>query len=114
MFGVIAHQIEGDPEQEGAGMGDPAVGEGRDADIGFLHDVGRIVRTDPSPEATVQPRSVAAVQAVQAAAVAMRHSSKTQASAAYDKGSSDRRVRAAMAAAMDYSRKFTAASSSKP
>ena len=52
--------------------------------------------------------------AVQAAAVAMRHSSKTQASAAYDKGSSDRRVRAAMAAAMDYSSKFTAASSSKP
>lgn len=52
--------------------------------------------------------------AVQAAAVAMRHSSKTQASAAYDKGSSDRRVRAAMAAAMEYSSKFTAASSSKP
>lgn len=68
MFGVIADQIEGDPEQEGAGMGDPAVGEGRDADIGFLHDVGRVVRTDPGPETTVQPRSVAAVQAVQPAA----------------------------------------------
>ena len=50
--------------------------------------------------------------AVQAAAVAMRHSSKTQASAAYDKGSSDRAVRAAMAAAMEYSNKFTVGSTS--
>ena len=50
--------------------------------------------------------------AVQAAAVAMRHSSKTQASAAYDKGSSDRRVRAAMTAAMEYSAKFTTGSAS--
>ena len=52
-------------------------------------------------------------EAVKAAAVAMRHSSKTQASAAYDKGSSDRRVRAAMKVAMDYSGKFRAASSSR-
>ena len=52
-------------------------------------------------------------EAVKAAAVAMRHSSKTQASAAYDKGSSDRRVRAAMKVAMDYSGKFSAASSSR-
>eukprot|EP00966_Prymnesium_polylepis_P238645 5519130-Prymnesium_polylepis.1 len=35
-------------------------------------------------------------EAVKAAAVAMRHSSKTQASAAYDKGASDKRVSAAM------------------
>ena len=54
--------------------------------------------------------------AVQAAAVAMRHSSKTQESAAYDKGASDRRVRAAMSVAMEYSAKFTAGSTggSKP
>ena len=47
-------------------------------------------------------------ETVKAAAIAMRHSSKTQASAAYDKGSSDRRVSAAMKVAADYSAKFTA------
>ena len=50
--------------------------------------------------------------AVKAAAVAMRHSSKTQASAAYDKGASDRRVSAAMKVAAEYSAKFTAGASS--
>jgi integrase len=50
--------------------------------------------------------------AVKAAAVAMRHSSKTQASAAYDKGACDRRVSAAMKVAADYSAKFTAGASS--
>ena len=47
--------------------------------------------------------------AVKAAAVAMRHSSKTQASAAYDKNG-DRLVRAAMKVASDHSAKFTATS----
>ena len=51
-------------------------------------------------------------EAVQAAALAMRHSTKIQASAAYDKSACDRRVRAAMKVAEDYSAKFTAASSS--
>ena len=46
--------------------------------------------------------------AVKAAAIAMRHSSKTQASAAYDKGACDRRVSAAMKVAADYSARFTA------
>ena len=50
--------------------------------------------------------------AVRAAAVAMRHSSKTQASAAYDKGASDRRVAAAMKVAADYSAKFASPASS--
>lgn len=48
------------------------------------------------------------------AAIAMRHSSKTQASAAYDKGACDRRVAAAMKVAADYSAKFTAGPSSSP
>ena len=47
--------------------------------------------------------------AVKAAAVAMRHSSKTQASAAYDK-KGDRLVRAAMKVASDHSAKFAATS----
>ena len=51
-------------------------------------------------------------EAVKAAAIAMRHSSKTQASAAYDKGACDRRVSAAMKVAADYSAKFTAGASS--
>ena len=51
-------------------------------------------------------------EAVKAAAIAMRHSSKTAASAAYDKGASDRRVSAAMKVAADYSAKFTAGASS--
>ena len=46
-------------------------------------------------------------EAVKAAAIAMRHSSKTAASAAYDKGASDRRVSAAMKVAADYSAKFS-------
>ena len=50
-------------------------------------------------------------EAVQAAAVAMRHSSKIQASAAYDKGSSDRKVKAAMQVAANYSGRFVASSS---
>ena len=50
--------------------------------------------------------------AVRAAAAAMRHSSKTQASASYDKGASDRRVAAAMKVAADFSAKFTAEASS--
>ena len=50
-------------------------------------------------------------EAVQAAAVAMRHSSKIQASAAYDKGSSDRKVKAAMQVAANYSGMFVASSS---
>ena len=49
-------------------------------------------------------------ETVKAAAVAMRHSSKTQASAAYDKGSSDKRVSAAMKVAADYSSKFKSSS----
>eukprot|EP00966_Prymnesium_polylepis_P219667 5081631-Prymnesium_polylepis.2 len=49
-------------------------------------------------------------EAVQAAAVAMRHSSKTQASAAYDKGASDKRISSAMKVAADYSSKFRASS----
>ena len=44
---------------------------------------------------------------VKAAAIAMRHSSKIQASATYDKGGSDRRVSAAMKVAADYSAKFS-------
>jgi len=51
-------------------------------------------------------------EAVKAAAIAMRHSSKTAASAAYDKGASDRRVSAAMKVAAEYSAKFTAGASS--
>ena len=51
-------------------------------------------------------------EAVKAAAIAMRHSSKTAASVAYDKGASDRRVSAAMKVAADYSAKFTAGASS--
>ena len=51
-------------------------------------------------------------QTVKAAAVAMRHSSKTAESSAYDKGSCDRRVSAAMKVASDFSAKFSAASSS--
>ena len=51
-------------------------------------------------------------EAVKAAAIAMRHSSKTQASRAYDKGASDRRVSAAMKVAADFSAKFTAGASS--
>ena len=51
-------------------------------------------------------------EAVKAAAIAMRHSSKTAASAAYDKGASDRRVIAAMKVAADYSARFTAGASS--
>ena len=51
-------------------------------------------------------------EAVKAAAIAMRHSSKTAASAAYDKGASDRRVSTAMKVAADYSAKFTAGASS--
>ena len=46
-------------------------------------------------------------EVVKAAAVAMRHSSKMQASAAYDRGGSDRRVSAAMKVAADYSAKFS-------
>ena len=45
-------------------------------------------------------------ETVKAAAVAMRHSSKMQASAAYDKGASDRRVSAAMKVALEFSAKF--------
>jgi hypothetical protein len=51
-------------------------------------------------------------EAVKAAAIAMRHSSKTQASAAYDKGACDRRVSAAMKVAAEYSAKFMAGASS--
>jgi hypothetical protein len=47
-------------------------------------------------------------ETVKAAAVAMRHSSKTQASAAYDKGASDRCVSAAMKVASDFSARFNA------
>ena len=52
-------------------------------------------------------------EALKAAAIAMRHSSKTQASAAYDKGASDKRVSAAMKVAAEYSARFSASSSSK-
>ena len=52
-------------------------------------------------------------EALRAAAIAMRHSSKTQASTAYDKGASDRRVSAAMKVAAEYSARFSASSSSK-
>ena len=51
-------------------------------------------------------------ETVKAAAVAMRHSSKTQASAAYDKGASDRRVSAAMKVASDFSARFNAGAGS--
>ena len=50
-------------------------------------------------------------ETVKAAAIAMRHSSKIQASAAYNKGASDRRVSAAMKVVADYSAKFTAGAS---
>ena len=50
--------------------------------------------------------------AVKAAAIAMRHSSKTAASAAYDKGACDRRVSAAMKVAAEHSAKLTAEASS--
>ena len=50
--------------------------------------------------------------AVKAASIAMRHSSKTQASNAYDKGSCDLRVSAAMKVAADFSDKFSSAASS--
>ena len=45
--------------------------------------------------------------AVKAASIAMRHSSKTQASNAYDTGSCDLRVSAAMKVAADFSDKFS-------
>jgi hypothetical protein len=48
-------------------------------------------------------------ETVKAAAIAMRHSSKIQASATYDKGGSDRRVSAAMKVASDFSAKFSSA-----
>ena len=54
-------------------------------------------------------------ETVKAAAIAMRHSSKIQASVTYDKGGTNRRVSAAMKVASDYSAKFScevAASSS--
>ena len=47
-------------------------------------------------------------ETIRSAAVAMRHSSKTQASASYDKGETDRRVSAAMKVASDFSAKFSA------
>jgi len=50
-------------------------------------------------------------EAVTAAAVAMRHSSKMQASAAYDKGACDRRVAAAMQVAATHSAMYSASSS---
>ena len=53
-------------------------------------------------------------EAVKAAAVAMRHSSKMQASARYDKGSSDKRVASAMKVAADFSAKYQASSSTDP
>lgn len=46
------------------------------------------------------------VESLKAAAVAMRHSSKMQASAAYDKGSSDRRVSAAQKVAAEFAARF--------
>ena len=49
-------------------------------------------------------------ETVKAAAIAMRHSSKMQASATYDKGGSDRRVSAAMKVAEEYSSKFSSPS----
>ena len=58
-------------------------------------------------------RDVWETEALKAAAIAMRHSSKTQASAAYDKGASDKRVSAAMKVAAEYSARFCASSSSK-
>jgi hypothetical protein len=58
-------------------------------------------------------RDVWETEALKAAAIAMRHSSKTQASAAYDKGASDKRVSAAMKVAAEYSARFSASSSSK-
>ena len=51
-------------------------------------------------------------ETVKAAAIAMRHSSKIQASATYDKGGSDRRVSAAMKVAADYSAKFSSGTAS--
>ena len=58
-------------------------------------------------------RDVWETEALKAAAIAMRHSSKTQASAAYDKGASDKRVSAAMKVAAEYSARFSTSSSSK-
>ena len=58
-------------------------------------------------------RDVWETEALKAAAIAMRHSSKMQASAAYDKGASDKRVSAAMKVAAEYSARFSASSSSK-
>ena len=58
-------------------------------------------------------RDVWETEALKAAAIAMRPSSKTQASAAYDKGASDKRVSAAMKVAAEYSARFSASSSSK-
>ena len=51
-------------------------------------------------------------ETVKAAAIAMRHSSKIQASATYDKGGSDKRVSAAMKVAADYSAKFSSGTAS--
>jgi hypothetical protein len=51
-------------------------------------------------------------ETTKAAAVAMRHSSKMQASDTYDKGSSDKRVSAAMKVAADYSARFSSGSAS--
>ena len=50
---------------------------------------------------------------MKAAAVAMRHSSKMAASAAYDKGLSNKRVSAVMEVAADYSAKFKASPSNE-
>ena len=49
---------------------------------------------------------------VKQAAVAIRHTSKMQASATYDKGSSDRAVAAVMQVACDYSAKFRSSGAS--
>ena len=51
-------------------------------------------------------------ETTKAAAVAMRHSSKMQASDTYDKGSSDKRVCAAMKVAADYSARFSSGAAS--
>ena len=50
-------------------------------------------------------------ETVKQAAVAMRHTSQMQASATYDKGSSDKAVAAVMKVAGDFSAKFKASSS---
>ena len=50
-------------------------------------------------------------EAVKAAAVAMRHNSKTQASVTYNRGGCNRRVAAAMRVAATHSAKFSASSS---